>query len=436
MQLSIVEIAKPADANVIVGQAHFIKTVEDVYEALVQAVPGIKFGLAFCEASGPCLVRHTGTDPALENSAVEAASAIGAGHVFVVILGNAFPVNVLNQIKTVSEVCTIFCATANPLRDDCRGGSRWPRRGRRNRRQFAQGRRERRAIRRIGARCCGDSATSSRSGSRTPRWIRYRDAANLIDEAVTKMGGGRQPAKPSPAKKKPNEWRIRGWRVRNLSRRRDPARVFRDRILPRAAVRRNFRADRAASRRADFRDFLRTVPDSRRRRPRSQRAAGSAGAVELFGGAFRQCAGRVHQGAARTRALPASISVWRQALSVRAGARKVSTARESRGVADSFGVAKSDAMLEPEVIGRLLPGTPAERVEVQLGQLKPYLVKGLLASEDRFFYYHPGNRSDPNRRGCDFRFSIASPGAGREHSHATARAHVYGAARTHLEPKV
>lgn len=116
MQLTTVEISKPADANVIVGQAHFIKTVEDVYEALVQAVPGIKFGLAFCEASGPCLIRHTGTDAGLERVAVEATSAIGAGHVFVVILGNAFPVNVLNQIKSVSEVCTIFCATANALR--------------------------------------------------------------------------------------------------------------------------------------------------------------------------------------------------------------------------------------------------------------------------------------------------------------------------------
>ena len=116
MQLSIVEISKPAETNVIVGQAHFIKTVEDVYEALVQAVPGIKFGLAFCEASGPCLVRRTGTDPALEDSAVEAAAAIAAGHVFVVILGNAFPVNVLNQIKSVSEVCTVFCATANAVR--------------------------------------------------------------------------------------------------------------------------------------------------------------------------------------------------------------------------------------------------------------------------------------------------------------------------------
>ena len=120
MELKIVEISKPqdayADANVIIGQAHFIKTVEDVYEAMVQAVPGIKFGVAFCEASGPCLIRHTGTEEALERAAIEAASAIGAGHVFVVMLGNAFPVNVLNQIKSVTEVCTIFCATANPLK--------------------------------------------------------------------------------------------------------------------------------------------------------------------------------------------------------------------------------------------------------------------------------------------------------------------------------
>ena len=116
MQLTTVEIVKPADANVIIGQAHFIKTVEDIYEALVQAVPNIKFGLAFCEASGPCLIRHSGTDDGLEKSAIDAASAIGAGHVFVVILGNAFPINVLNQIKSVSEVCSVFCATANPVR--------------------------------------------------------------------------------------------------------------------------------------------------------------------------------------------------------------------------------------------------------------------------------------------------------------------------------
>jgi adenosine/AMP kinase len=116
MQLTTVEIVKPADANVIIGQAHFIKTVEDVYEALVQSVPGIKFGLAFCEASGPCLIRHSGTDDGLKKFAIDAASAIGAGHVFVVIFGNAFPINVLNQIKSVSEVCSVFCATANPLR--------------------------------------------------------------------------------------------------------------------------------------------------------------------------------------------------------------------------------------------------------------------------------------------------------------------------------
>ncbi|MBV8450838.1 MAG: adenosine-specific kinase, partial [Deltaproteobacteria bacterium] len=94
---------------------HFIKTVEDLYEAVVQAVPGVKFGVAFCEASGPCLIRHTGTDGELETAAVTAANAIGAGHVFIVMLGNAFPVNVLNQIKTVTEVCTVFCASANPL---------------------------------------------------------------------------------------------------------------------------------------------------------------------------------------------------------------------------------------------------------------------------------------------------------------------------------
>jgi len=116
MELKTVEISKPnADLNVIIGQAHFIKTVEDLYEAMVQAVPGIKFGLAFCEASGPCLIRHTGTDEGLEAAAVKSAEAIGAGHIFVIMLGNAFPVNVLNQVKAVSEVCNVFCASANPL---------------------------------------------------------------------------------------------------------------------------------------------------------------------------------------------------------------------------------------------------------------------------------------------------------------------------------
>src|SRR5207249_10305897 len=100
MELKLVEIAKPSpDLNVIIGQAHFIKTVEDLYEALVQAVPGIKFGVAFCEASGPCLIRHTGTDQELENAAVKAATAIGAAHVSVAVLRNAFPANVLNQLE-------------------------------------------------------------------------------------------------------------------------------------------------------------------------------------------------------------------------------------------------------------------------------------------------------------------------------------------------
>jgi adenosine/AMP kinase len=116
MELKLVEIPKPSpDLNVIIGQAHFIKTVEDLYEAVVQTVPGVKFGVAFCEASGPSLIRHTGTDIELENAAVAAADAIAAGHVFVVMLSNAFPVNVLNQIKTVTEVCNVFCASANPL---------------------------------------------------------------------------------------------------------------------------------------------------------------------------------------------------------------------------------------------------------------------------------------------------------------------------------
>jgi adenosine/AMP kinase len=116
MELSAIEVVKPADANLIIGQAHFIKTIEDLYEAVVAAVPGVKFGVAFCEASGPCLIRHTGTDAELESAAVRAAEAIGAGHVFVIILGNAFPINVLNQVKAVGEVCTVFCATANNVR--------------------------------------------------------------------------------------------------------------------------------------------------------------------------------------------------------------------------------------------------------------------------------------------------------------------------------
>ena len=115
MELVSVALAKPEDVNLILGQAHFIKTVEDVHEALVGAVPGIRFGLAFCEASGPCLVRHSGTDPELTALAREQAERIGAGHSFLVFLRGTFPVNVLNTIKAVPEVCRIFCATANPV---------------------------------------------------------------------------------------------------------------------------------------------------------------------------------------------------------------------------------------------------------------------------------------------------------------------------------
>ncbi|MFA5911992.1 MAG: adenosine-specific kinase [Burkholderiales bacterium] len=115
MELLTVNIDKPETTNFILGQTHFIKTVEDVHEALVGAVPGIKFGLAFCEASGKCLVRCSGTDAAMVELARKNALALGAGHSFIVFLGEGFfPVNVLNALKTVPEVCRIFCATANP----------------------------------------------------------------------------------------------------------------------------------------------------------------------------------------------------------------------------------------------------------------------------------------------------------------------------------
>ncbi len=115
MQLLTVKIEKPEAVNFILGQTHFIKTVEDIHEALVGAVPGIKFGLAFCEASGACLVRWSGTDPALVELARKNAQALGAGHTFIVFLGEGYyPVNVLNAVKMVPEVCRIFCATANP----------------------------------------------------------------------------------------------------------------------------------------------------------------------------------------------------------------------------------------------------------------------------------------------------------------------------------
>ena len=115
MELSTVRIELPEEANVILGQAHFIKTVEDLYEAIVGSVPGVTFGLAFNEASGPCLVRAEGNDEALRQAAIRNAQAIGAGHVFVILMRNAFPINLLHRIREVPEVCSIFCASANPV---------------------------------------------------------------------------------------------------------------------------------------------------------------------------------------------------------------------------------------------------------------------------------------------------------------------------------
>ncbi len=115
MDLKNVKMELPEDSNIIIGQTHFIKSTEDLYEAIVSTVPGAKFGLAFCEASGPCLIRVEGNDDLLKRVAAENAQRIGAGHTFVVLLRNSYPINVLNRIKDVQEVCTIFCATANPV---------------------------------------------------------------------------------------------------------------------------------------------------------------------------------------------------------------------------------------------------------------------------------------------------------------------------------
>ena len=115
MELKLIRVENPDALNLILGQSHFIKTVEDLYEALAGAIPGLRFGLAFCEASGPALIRHAGTDEDLEALAVRNAEAIGAGHSFIVFLKDAFPINVMHAIKRVPEVCNIFCATANPL---------------------------------------------------------------------------------------------------------------------------------------------------------------------------------------------------------------------------------------------------------------------------------------------------------------------------------
>jgi adenosine/AMP kinase len=115
LEFKKVKIETPEDCNVILGMAHFIKTVEDLYEALVNAVPNIKFGIGFCESSGPCFVRHEGNDEELRKLAKEKAFEMGCGHSFIVFLKNAYPINVLDKIKNVPEVCTIYAATANPL---------------------------------------------------------------------------------------------------------------------------------------------------------------------------------------------------------------------------------------------------------------------------------------------------------------------------------
>ncbi len=115
MELKTVKIEMPENCNVILGTAHFIKTVEDIYEALVNAVPNIKFGIGFCESSGPCLVRSEGNDKELKNLAINQALKLGCGHCFIIFLKNAYPINVLDKIKQVPEVCTIHAATANPL---------------------------------------------------------------------------------------------------------------------------------------------------------------------------------------------------------------------------------------------------------------------------------------------------------------------------------
>ncbi len=113
--LELVTVDKPEEMNMILGQSHFIKTVEDIYEAVSNVGGGIRFGLAFCEASGPRLVRHTGNDEELIQLAVDNAQKLGAGHCFVLFMQDGFPINILNNIKTVPEVCCIYCATANPV---------------------------------------------------------------------------------------------------------------------------------------------------------------------------------------------------------------------------------------------------------------------------------------------------------------------------------
>ncbi len=115
MELKNIRLSVPESSNIIVGQTHFIKTIEDLYEVITTGCPHAKFGIAFCEASGPCLIRVEGNDEDLKRIAAENAMSMGAGHSFVILLRDAFPINVLNAIKACSEVCHVFCATANPL---------------------------------------------------------------------------------------------------------------------------------------------------------------------------------------------------------------------------------------------------------------------------------------------------------------------------------
>jgi adenosine/AMP kinase len=115
MEMKVIPLEIPQESNIIIGQTHFIKTAEDLYEVLITACPHAKFGLAFCEASGPCLIRAEGNDDELKRCAAENAMTVGAGHTFVIILKDAFPINVLNAVKSCPEICQIYCATANPV---------------------------------------------------------------------------------------------------------------------------------------------------------------------------------------------------------------------------------------------------------------------------------------------------------------------------------
>lgn len=115
MEIKTVKMEIPDEANIIIGQTHFIKTVEDIYEIVVNSVPPAQFGIAFCEASGPCLIRAEGNDEDLKKTAIKNAQALASGHVFVLLLKNAFPINILNAIKQCPEVCSLYCATANPV---------------------------------------------------------------------------------------------------------------------------------------------------------------------------------------------------------------------------------------------------------------------------------------------------------------------------------